>query len=318
MRAHTVLLCLLVSSVCSAQLWKKTRVEVKPGQGIGPVQLGQPLSKSSQSYLGQPFRSQPPTDEAGSGYSVYGQGDNRDLHKGILLRFHDGKDKANVESIQVKAIRASTREGCYMDCPTSLVTKIYPQAQQDINPFSRNPEFCLPGLTIHTKNGKVEEFLVEPRDRQRWRFCQLKVVPGESVGPFVMGKAVPQEALDLLGPPTLEVKPGRTQGSGLLRWAIAGQSPNRIIEVVLHNGQSPKAVVSVKLRGVQAETDQRVKLGDKAEAVKDLYPDGREGLHESAASITWRIPGASFVLRDGTLKEILVYDLPRGAKNRGR
>lgn len=310
MRKTTLVLSLLaMTSLAWPQLWKKTKVEVKAGQGVGPITLGESLSKVSDSYLGKASQHQKATQAPGSGYALFGSGDSRDVRKGILVFLGDGKPNDRVYSLQVKGIRAATKEGVYLEGPASAILKSYRDAQMDINPFSRQPEYCIPGLTIRTRSGKVEEFLVEPKDRQRWRFAQLKVIPGQSVGPIEVGKAVPLEAFDLLGPPTVEVAPGRTQNSGLLRWAIAGQNPKRMIEVTLHNGRSAKAVVSVRLRGVKAETNQRIKLGDKAAAVQDLYPDGREGLHDQPGAVTWRVPGASFVLQDGLLNEILIYDL---------
>lgn len=300
-----------------AQLWRKSRVEIKAGVGAGPIFLGQPLSKATLKYLGKSAQQGASTSDLGSGYSVYGAGDNRDLRKGFLLTLNDGVKPDNVYTIQVKGIRASTPEGIFLDGPANLIVKTYPEAQQDTNPFSRNPEFCLPGLTIRTKAGKVDEFLIESKSNQRWRFRQMQVVPGGKVGPFEIGKAVGPEAFEQLGPPTLEVKSGKTQGSGLLRWAVAGQHPERMIEVVLHNGKNPRAVVSVRVRGIRAQTNQKVKMGDSAEAVKDLYPDGREGLSESTGGVTWRVAGANFSLKDGVLKEIYVFELPPN-NTRGR
>lgn len=308
------LLAWLVASPAGAQLWRKSKVEVKPGVGVGPIVLGQPLSKSALKYLGKSSRQGASTQEAGSGFIIFGSGDDRDLRKGFLVRLHDGLKSDNVHSVQVRGIRASTQEGIFLDGSASQILKKYPDAQQDINPFSRNPEYCLPGLTIRTKAGKVDEFVVESRDSQRWRFRELTVVPGSRVGPFEVGKAVPPGALEQLGPPSVEVRPGKTRGSGLMRWAVAGQKPDRMIEVLLHNGRSPMAVVSVRVRGIRARTNLKVKLGDKAEAVRDLYPDGREGLSDQAGGETWRVPGANFILKDGTLKEIFVFELPSSSE----
>ena len=293
-----------------AQLWRKSRVQVRAGLGAGPVVLGESLSKATLKYLGKASKQGDASSEAGSGFAVFGSGDSRDLHKGFLVRFNDLVNPDNVYSVQVRGIRASTPQGIYLDGPASQIVKKYPEAQQDINPFSRQPEFVLPGLTIRTKAGKVDEFLVESKSSQRWRFHELQVVPGKQVGPFLLGKSMPPEAMEELGPPTVQVKPGKTQGSGLLRWAVAGQHPDRMIEVVLHNGRNPRAVVSVRVRGIRAQTDKKVKLGDSAEAVRDLYPDGREGISETTGGSIWRVPGAKFAIKDGVLKEIYVYDLP--------
>lgn len=307
---------LLAALPAAAQLWTKTRAEVKPGQGIGPIVLGKPLGAAAQKYLGKASQSQAANDKPLSGYALYGSGDKRDLRRGILVSLHDGKDPKNVGSVKVRGIRASTREGVFLDASSQLILKKYPEAQQDLNPFTRQPEFVLPGLIIRTRAGKVEEFQVEPRESQRWRFAPLEAVPARKLGPFEMGKAVPEEAFQLLGPPTYEVKPGKTPSSGLLRWAVPGQNPHRIIEVVLHNGQSPRAVVSVKVRGVKAQTDQSVKLGDPADTVRDLYPDGREGLNDQVGAVAWRVPGANFIMKDGVLREIFVYDVPRDQRRR--
>ena len=103
------------------------------------------------------------------------------------------------------------------------------------------------------------------------------------------------------------MKPGKTANSGLLRWAIAGQSPARMIEVTIHDGRNPRAVVSVRVRGVRAQTDRRIKLGDREAAVRDIYPDGREGLQAESGN-SWRIPGCNFGFQGGALSEIQIYD----------
>lgn len=299
-----------------AQLWKKTRIDVKPGLSLGPVEVGKPLSAAATKYLGKAQLEQAAGSEPASGYLLFGSGDSRDLRQGILIRLHDGKDPKHVHSVQVKGLRAATREGVFLGGAVGLIGKHYLKAQKDTNPFTRNPEYCLPGLTIRTKGSKVEEFVVESKDAQRWRFQEIVVVPGESAGPIELGKPLSAQALELLGPPTLEVKPGKTQGSGILRWAIAGQSPNRMIEALTHNGRNPRAVVSVRLRGIPAQTDRKIKLGDSASAVRDLYPDGREGLHEAVGGVTWRVPGANFLLNAGQLKEIFIYQAPTTNKVR--
>lgn len=299
-----------------AQLWRKSRVEVKAGSSVGPIFLGQPLGKATLKYMGKASQQEAPGEEPGSGTLVFGSGDTRDLRKGFLVRLNDGVKPDNVFTVQVKGIRASTKEGIYLDGPANMILKRYPEAQKDINPFSRNPEFCMPGLTIRTKAGKVDEFLVESRQSQRWRFQKLVAVPGQKVGPFVVGKTVPPDAFELLGPPTLETKATRAPNSGLLRWAVAGQRPDRMIEVVLHNGVNPRAIVSVRVRGIRALTDRKIKLGDSADTVKDLYPDGRPGLDEGVDTASWRVPGANFILRGDELNEILIYDIPKAGRTR--
>ena len=306
----------MLAAPAAAQLWRKSKVEVKAGSSAGPIFLGQPLGKTTLKYLGKVSQQEAATEEVGSGTMLFGSGDSRDLRLGFLLRLNDGVKPENVSSIQVKGIRAATKEGVYLDGPASMILKKYPDAQQDINPFSRAPEFCVPGLTIRTKAGKVEEFLVESKDSQRWRFRKLTAVPGVKVGPFEVGKAVPPEAFELLGPPTVDTKPTRAPNSGLLRWAVAGQRPDRMIEVVLHNGQNPRAIVSVRIRGIRAQTDRKVKLGDPSDTVRDLYPDGRPGLSEGVDNAAWRVPGANFILRDDQLHEILIYDIPKAGRNR--
>src|SRR5690606_26195641 len=105
-----------------AQLWKKTRIEVKPGVSLGPIEVGKPLSSTATKYLGKPGREQTPGSEPGSGYLLFGSGDSRDLRQGILIRLHDGKDPKNVHSVQVKGLRAATREGVFLGGPVGLIS----------------------------------------------------------------------------------------------------------------------------------------------------------------------------------------------------
>lgn len=291
-----------------AQIWRKTRLQIQPGAGLGTLQVGKPLSPAAQKYLGKAQLELPAGSEPGSGVLLFGTGDPRDLKQGILVRLGDGKDPKVVHTIQVKGLRAATPEGVFLGGPVATILKKYPLAQRDINPFSRQPEFCIQGLTIRTRGDKVEEFLIESGEAQRWRFGDFVVVPGQSAGPFELGKPIPETALQVLGPPSLEVKPGKAPNSGVVRWAIAGQNPSRMIEVLTHNGRNPRAVVSVRVRGIAARTDRQIKIGDSAAAVKDLYPDGREGLAEAVGGVSWRIPGANFLLQHGQLREIFLYE----------
>lgn len=316
MLKRLVLLVLLCSPAAHAQLWSKTKVEVKPGVGIGPILLGKPLKDVSADFLGKATAQQPAGSNIGSGYALFGKGDSRDVHKGILVRLNDGKAPENVFSVQARGLRAVTALGVYLGGPASLISKRYPEAQVDTNSFTRQPEYCLPGLTIRTMKGKVDEFLVEPPEVTRWRFTELQVVPGKKVGPFEIGKAVPDSALELLGPPSVNIRPGKTPNSGLMRWSIPGQDPQRMIEVILHNGHSARAVVTVRVRGVNALTDQRVRLGDPAQVVKDYYPDGREGVGGDSGGSSWRVPGANFSLSGGRLKEMLIYAVPKPGRMR--
>lgn len=290
----------LLSFPASAQLWKKSKVTVRPGQGVGPVGLGKTLEQASPAYLGRPAA-------AGEDFALFGQGDSRDLRRGLLLRLSEGK----VDTIQVRGLRAGTPEGVFLDGPASSVEARYPRAQLDVNPFTRQPEYALPGLVIRTSGKKVSEFLVRSAQVERWRFVPLQIVPGRSVGPIELDKPVSDAALAQLGPPTTVVKARREAGSGMLRWAIAGQDPKRVLEVTLHNGRNPRAVNSVRIRGLRAETDRHVKMGDGVSTVHDIYPEGRTGLQKSLREEIWRVPGANLVCRDGRLSEITVYVLPR-------
>jgi hypothetical protein len=306
----------LVLTSSEAQLWRKSKVEVKAGSSVGPIFLGQPLGPATLKYLGKASQKEEATEEPGSGTVVFGTGDSRDLKKGFLVRLNDGTKPDNVYTVQVKGIRAATREGVYLDGPANMILKKYPDAQQDINPFSRNPEFCVPGLTMRTRAGKVEEFLVESKQAQRWRFTRLTVVPGIKVGPFEVGKAVPPEAIELLGEPSVDTKPTRAPNSGLMRWAVAGQHPDRMIEVVINDGTNSRAIATVRVRGIRAQTDRKVKLGDSEDTVKDLYPDGHPGLSDGVGTSSWRVQGANFILKDEQLNEIVIYELPKGSRTR--
>ena len=133
------------------------------------------------------------------------------------------------------------------------------------------------------------------------------VVAGQSVGPVTVGKAVPADLIEKWGPPTFQQAPKRTAFSGILRWSLPGQEPSRMIEVLMHDGVRPRVVTQVRLRGVTAMTDRQIKLGDNYTAVRQIYPQGKEGILPRIELPTWRVPGLTFVMRHDRLFEIQVF-----------
>jgi len=164
---------------------------------------------------------------------------------------------------------------------------------------------------MRIKGDKVVEMAVEPQKKFRWRFNPLKIVPGVSAGPFQLGKAVTPEILEKYGEPTFRQPPRSTANSGLIRWSTPGQDPSRFIELTLHDGARREAVTCIRVKGIPATTNEDVKLGDRAQLVKAVYPTGRVGLSQVAQAETWRLNGITFVLLRGRLVEMQLYPLSK-------
>lgn len=309
-----LLLTLILVVPGLAQDWSKTRLEVLPGIGIGAVKLGQPIPKESLKYLGEPSRTQEAGEEPGSGYVLWGQGNSRDFAKGLLVRLGEPGKKDVVTSTLIRGARVATDKGLYMGASVELLRKKYPEAQLDINPITGQAEWCIPGLVMRMKGDKVVEMAVEPLQKFRWRFNQLKIVPGVSAGPFMLGKAVPPEVLAKYGEPTFRQPPKTTANSGLIRWSTPGQDPSRFIELTLHDGARREAVTCIRVKGIPAITNEDVKLGDPARLVKAVYPHGRTGLSQLAQAENWRVNGITFVLLRGRLLEMQLYPLTKPAR----
>ena len=310
---YTLVLLALAAGPTLAQEWAKARIVIKPGVGAGPIKVGENLSPEAKAYLGNATKTEPPNESVG-GYALFGKGDARDLVKGFRIRLGDLKNPERTTAIEVRGLRASTEEGVFLGGGTNLITAKYPQAQKDTNPYTGRPEYTIPGLVMQINNDKVSQFIIEPTSYQAWRFQDLRVIAGQSAGSITLGKVIPPEAYQLLGNPTHQVKPGHSAYSGIVRWSLAGQSPTRLIEVVLHDGIRPKVVTQIRLRGVSALTDRKIKIGDGLSAVQSVYPEGRQGIH-SGGGETWRIPGLTFVLRNGKVTDMEIYKI-EGSKRK--
>lgn len=314
-RLHfTLAAALFCTGVAGAQEWTKGRIVIKAGVGAGPVKVGEKLSPAAKTYLGPSSKSEQNSDSS-KGYTLYGKGDARDLVKGIRVVQADAKNPEKTTAIEVKGVRASTEEGVFLGGAANLITVKYPQAQRDANTFTGSPEYVIPGLIMRVKNDKISEFIVQSTSEQAWRFQDLRVTAGQSVGPIVLGKVIPPEAYKLFGEPTFKTNPGRTANSGVVRWGLPGQTPARMIEVYLHDGVNPKAVTQVRIRGVAALTDRQIKLGDSASAAQSIYQEGRTGLGSASGSETWRVPGLNLVLQNGKVVEMQIYKADRKSKN---
>jgi hypothetical protein len=293
-----------------AQEWLHSRIQVVPGKSVGPVKVGAKLSDEAKKFLGTSAKSAPPSVDT-PGFAVFGKGDSRDLSQGIRLVYSDIKHPDVVTRIDLKGLRASTADGVFLGGAASLISSKFPDAQRDQNPFSNLPEWTMPGLSCQIKGDKISEFSVEDASRSQWRFLELSVVAGQSVGPVEVGKAPPADLFKQWGPPTFEQAPKRVANSGILRWSLPGQEPERLIEILLHDGGRPRVVTQIRVRGIKTITDKQIKLGDNFSLVKQLYPQGKEGTLSRLELDTWRIPGTTFVNKNSKIYEIQIFKASR-------
>jgi hypothetical protein len=293
-----------------AQEWLHSRIQIVPGQSVGPIKVGSKLSEEAKKFLGTAAKSVPPSADA-TGFAVYGKGDSRDLSQGIRLMYTDIKHPDVVTRIDLKGLRASTPDGVFLGGSSSLISQKYPEAQRDQNPFSNLPEWTIPGLSCQIRGDKISEFSVEDVARTQWRFLELSMVAGHSVGPVEVGKAPPADLFKQWGPPTFEQPPKRVANSGVLRWSLPGQEPERMIEILMHDGGRPRVVTQIRVRGIKTITDKQIKLGDNFSLVKQLYPQGKEGTLSRLELDTWRIPGTTFVNKNRKIYEIQIFKTTR-------
>ncbi|MGE0488070.1 MAG: hypothetical protein AB7S38_02525 [Vulcanimicrobiota bacterium] len=295
------LLLLLLSLVATAQAqdWEKLRLTVTPGQSVGSVTLGQPVPEATLKFLGLTAEEIPATQgQDGSGVIMWGEQGSQSYQRGLLVHLGRDADPKLVESIRVRAIRASTERGVYLGAPAILIRQKYPEAQQD------GSDWRIPGLIFTVEKGKVAEMQVLPLERESWRFAPLTASPGRGCGPLELGKPLSPEALELLGPPTARQNAGGTPSSGFARWA-GGEG--RLIEVRLHDGRRATNIGSVLLRKVNVMTDRKLRLGDSLDEVKRTYPEGRLGVSTESGIEHWKLPGMKLILRRGQLEAIELF-----------
>ncbi|MBI3927890.1 MAG: hypothetical protein HY319_20280 [Armatimonadetes bacterium] len=308
----SALLVFLLATAVPAQDWSKIRIKVTPGHGAGSLLLGKPIPEAARKTLGLTNEEVPAEDGPGSGLVLWGKESSRRFLQGILVRLDDGKSRAHIHSIELKGVRALTDQGVYLGAPATAVAARYPEAQRDYDPVEQREEWYLEGLVLRMSRGRVAEMIVEPGNARPWRFTPLTVWPGKSAGPIELGKPLSKEVYRALGEPTYRRDATAGQGSGLVRWSLPGPQPARKVEAILHDGRNPQSVLAVRVKGVRAMTDRKVRLGDPVAAVRRAYPDGKLGLHEQYDTDVWKIPGLNFLLRDDRVEELFVYTAGKG------
>ncbi|MGE0493151.1 MAG: hypothetical protein AB7S38_28325 [Vulcanimicrobiota bacterium] len=271
--------------------WDKMRLVVLPGEGLKELaSLGEPMSGEAFTLLGPPASETPAS-------LVWGGGAK-------MLKIERDKENLRVTRVVLRGLRATTSEGLYLGVPVDKLKELAPEAQKEAGPDSNSSDFLTPGLVLRVRARQLDEMIIEPPNREGWRFEKLVVEPGLGVGPIKLGEKVSAEAYQLLGEPTYTRPPERGQAnSGLVRWG----TPGHMVEVTTHNGRAPDAVTSITVQGVRAITERKVFLGSSQAKLTRAYPDAKEGLSEDFSTTVYKLPGIQFVLKQQRLVEMRVY-----------
>lgn len=279
--------------------WQKARLKVIPGRGVGHLlELGQPVPRAVTRLLG-------PAEDVHKQALLWGEGTTTEVTRGVLVT----RDATGaVSSIRLRGLHAITDKGVYLGAPARLLQKRYPGVEFEARPEIGVFDGFIPGLVLRVVHDKIVSMTVEPLSLRAWRFMTIKVVPGRGAGPIVLGQPLSAQAVAKLGEPDLR-RPAKqaVPDSGVVRWGSPGPRAAELIELTLGSSHSPRAITSIRLRGVHAVTGRGLAMGASAAAVHQAYPEAKEGLDEVFDGQTWKVAGMSLLLVRGRLTEIRLY-----------
>ena len=135
-----VFLLNIVATQADELAWKKTRLLITPGVGLGPIVLGKEIQPEAKELLGNP--------EIAYGRAYWGDGSSGGFPTGIIA-YLDKDDSVSLILIY-PGVRAYTKEGFTLDKKLEAARRLYPNANHEKVPFERTfaPAVLLPGLGI--------------------------------------------------------------------------------------------------------------------------------------------------------------------------
>lgn len=139
------LLVLLLFEPAFGEPWSDYRFEIIPGESVGPIVLGEPLSEKVYEELGRPSETMENT-------AVWGVVESFELVRGLSVALESGR----VKSVELNNVRAVTNRGVYLGMSTVEARKRYPKSIAQWSDFYDATILKVPGLTmIGYPKGKV-------------------------------------------------------------------------------------------------------------------------------------------------------------------
>lgn len=131
--------------------------------------------------------------------------------------------------------------------------------------------------------------LVAPVWAQPWLKVPLVVVPGQRLGPIVLGKPIPPEAYKLLGNVAgrAELSKISSPDGGGVEWL----SGDLYIRVKCHDGKRPENVFQIFWTAPNVRTADGLGVGSPVAAVLKRYPGGRWTTQTLDGVPTYQTPG---------------------------
>ena len=137
--------------------WRKPRLLVKPGVGVGPIRIGEPLPSDIETLLGMPEREFSMTREYVS-VKVIGWGLDEgptSFYKGVMIDLAGGRVKAVLLGLGTRAV---TESGIYIGAPLSKAMKLYPNGER-ASGRSMHDYWKIPGLVFNAnEDGRIFYF----------------------------------------------------------------------------------------------------------------------------------------------------------------
>lgn len=143
--------------------------------------------------------------------------------------------------------------------------------------------------------------LMAPAGAQPWLKAKLLVVPGQSLGPIVLGKPIPKQAYQLLGPGTgsEEVSKNTHKDGTGVDWL----APNDVyLRVKTHDGKRPENAYQIFWSAPNPRTAGGLGVGSSKAAVLKAFPKGRWTLENLDGAPTWMTPGLNWTFDDKRTK----------------
>jgi len=148
--------------------------------------------------------------------------------------------------------------------------------------------------------------LIAPAGAQPWLKAKLLVVPGKSLGPIVLGKPIPKQAYQLMGPGagSANVTKNTSKDGAAVEW----MAPKDVyIRVKCHDGNQPENAFQIFWTAPNPRTAGGLGVGSSATAVVKAFPKGRWTNQSMDGYPTWETPGLNWTFDEKRTKVLEMH-----------
>lgn len=132
-------------------------------------------------------------------------------------------------------------------------------------------------------------------DGPRYRSVPLRLVPGVSVGPILIGQPVSPATYEMLGPPS-------KQNESMILWSLSEQL--NFEEGIMLKLDGRGRVAAVYLAYVDFSTTGGASQGNSLTQLQQAHPQGQ--YIEGRGGNSWRLPGLEVLLNKNDRAELFV------------